>query len=455
MARKSGSVVARMQKNKVYAPPWYADVPRSSFVPALAGYSILIFGVFGFGAWAATAPIDGAVVAPGVFVATTQNKIIQHLEGGIISDISVKEGERVRAGQTLVKLDPTNASADLLRLKLRRAQLRATDARLTAEAGEKSRIEFPNDLLEKSHDTDVKAALNSETAIFVANRRKLNNEIEILNRSIAAFHQRIDGDKFRLESAKRQQALVEEELVGKTKLLKSGLIRKPEYLAVQRVHANIVGEVGHRKSEIDDARERIKGTHEQIARARSVAISEAVEERKRISGELKDLRERITAAQDVLQRVEIKAPVDGIVVKLEYHTSGGVVRPGTNILSLLPVGDELVIESRIRPQDIDNLRIGQDAIVRLTALNQRVTPMIPARVTYVSADSVPDEQDRLGDNVYVTRVQLDGVEISKLENFLATPGMPAEVYIKTGQRTFFEYLMQPVADTLARAFRES
>ncbi len=436
---------------------WFSEVPRSGRAPLLAGYATLFFGVFGFGAWAGTAPIDGAVVASGVFVATSQNKIVQHLEGGIIDQILIKEGQIVEEGQTLVRLKNTNALADLKRLKIRQAQLRAMDARLRSEAkGFQDLVSYPKDIAATDLAPDVRAIMRTQNEIYKARREKLENEVAIHKQTIAAYKQRIKGNEAELNSVSQQRKIVEEELKGKQQLLKAGLVRKPEYFALKRAHANMTGEIGRRTFDVADTKERIAGTLAQIERVKNIAVQTAVEERLTIEGELKDIRERITSAESVLKRIEIKAPVRGIVVKLHYHTAGGVIGPGNSILALLPMGDELVIEARIRPEDIDIVSTGQLANVRLTALSQRVTPMVPGSVVYVSADALPNDTTRLSDdNVYVARVQLDAEEAAKIQNFLPTPGMPSEVYIKTGERTFFQYLMQPVFDSFTRAFREA
>ena len=186
-----------------------------------------------------------------------------------------------------------------------------------------------------------------------------------------------------------------------------------------------------------------------------MAVQQAVEDLQTNANELKDVGERITAARRVVAGLDIIAPVAGVVVKLNYFTVGGVIRPGNDILALLPLGDELIIEVNVRPQDIDHVKIGQEALVRLPALNQRLTPMLPGNVTYVSADAIPNEKKQNADNIYIAHIQLDAAMARQVRNFTPTPGMPAEVFIKTGQRTFFEYLVKPVRDTMSRAFRES
>jgi HlyD family secretion protein len=232
-------------------------------------------------------------------------------------------------------------------------------------------------------------------------------------------------------------------------------VRKGDYFGQLRTKETIKAEIMRARSDIADNAARIEGTLSQIARIRKLAIQAAVEELHPIQAELKDISERITTAQSVLKRIDVKAPVRGIVVRLNYHTAGGVVRPGNDILTLLPLGDELIIEARVRPQDIDNLNNGQSAMVRLTALNQRITPMVTGRVIYVSADAIQNDRNQSADNAYVTRVKLDTASAAELRNFLPTPGMPVEVYIRTGERTFFQYLARPITDVMSRAFRES
>jgi HlyD family type I secretion membrane fusion protein len=434
---------------------WAPGVPTSVRGANRVGFAVIVIGVFGFGAWAGSAPIDGAVLSPGVFVATSQNKIIQHLEGGIIREIRVREGETVEAGQPLMMLDDTAPRSELVRLQQRHTQLQATQARLKAEIAESPAISFPQEIGRNLNPLEAQSILEAHRGIFEARRRKLTSEIAIQEQSIASFEQRILGDEARLKSLQAQFGLVEEELAGKTTLYDKGLVRKPEYLAAMRFKANMTGEIVRARSEVGDDRERIIGARKQIERLRHVAIQTAAEELNTTEAELKDTRERMTAAQGVLGRLSIEAPVRGTVVKLNYHTAGGVIRPGNDILAMLPHGDELIIEVRIRPQDIDNVKTGQEALVRLTALNQRLTPMISGAVAYVSADALPNERKLNEDNIYIARIRLDVNEARNVKGFNPTPGMPAEVYIKTGERTFIQYLLRPVLDSLARAFREN
>jgi len=281
------------------------------------------------------------------------------------------------------------------------------------------------------------------------------SEVAILEQGIAALRESINGGRAQLRAVQVQLGLVAQELEAKRELLKKGYVRKPDVLALERARAGLEGQIGQLTAGISDARERISREEQKIAHVRSQLIQSATEQLRNTLSELDDVRERMRMAEGVSERVTIAAPVKGIVVKLMFHTPGGVVAPGKDILELLPVNDELVIEVRVRPQDIDSVHTGQEALVRLTALNQRITPMIPGKVIYVSADALSDEQrGPTHGSAYLARISLDKKAVSELPKFRPTPGMPAEVFIKTGERTFFAYLLRPLTDSFARAFRE-
>ncbi len=435
---------------------WYESLPRSTRFPTIAGVVVMATMVMGFGVWGNTAPIAGAVVASGVFVATGQNKIIQHLEGGVIRDIHVREGDAVEQGQLLIELDSTTANTELRRLFLRRVRLTAIDARLQAEMREQETIAFPEELTSLD-GSEVKEILESQKLTFTARRNNMNSDIAGINESINALNERIQGSKIQLEGVRRQIKFIEEEIETKQYLLQTGLVRKPELLVLQRTQANLEGEVGRIMGDIGDAKERIAKAVEQINGVRKAAIKTAVEQMHEVRGELVDVRERMQSAKGVLDRVRITAPVKGVVVKLRYHTQGGVIEAGKNIMEILPLKDELIIEARVRPQDIDSVKHGQHATVRLTALNQRITPMISGEVIYLSADTLADERksQQVGPtDIYIVRVKLNNAEAAAVHGFSPTPGMPAEVYIKTSERTFFQYVVKPIHDSMLRAFRE-
>jgi len=437
---------------------WYDSLPRSTKSPTVAGALIMAVVLMGFGVWGNMAPIAGAVVASGVFVVTGQNKIVQHLEGGVIREIFVREGDTVEAGQILLKLDDTAARAELQRLFLRRTRLSAMDARLQAEMKEETDITLPPEIVAwLGKSPDVKEIVDSQQMTFAARRNNLNSDVKSIQESINALEERIRGSRVQLDAVRRQIVLLDEEIVTKDRLVQAGLVRKPELMVLQRSKANLEGEVGRIMGDIGDAKERIARAVEQINGVRKTAIKTAVEQMHGVRGELADVRERMHSAKGVLDRIRVTAPVSGVVVKLRYHTRGGVVEAGKNIMELLPMKDELIIEARLRPQDIDSVKHGQAAMVRLTALNQRITPMVSGDVVYLSADTLADEKksQQVGPtDIYLVRVRLNSEESRNLPGFSPTPGMPAEVYIKTAERTFFQYLMRPIYDSFMRAFRE-
>ncbi len=445
-----------MPRKVIAVREWYADVPRRTYMPTVLGFLAIVVFVAGFGVWANSAPIAGAVISFGTFVTTGQNKIVQHLEGGIIRDILVREGDLVEEGQTLLQLDETAPKAELDRLLLRHMRDEAMEARLIAQIRDQPEVIYPASLLANKDDPDVRSIVGAQQLTFEAWRKNLEADVAALKDSISAIKERVTAAETQKKAVERQIQLIGEELAAKSSLLPGGLVRKPEILALQRAQAGLHGEVGKLDGEMGEAKEQIARTQQQILSMRTAAIKEAVEQLHRTRGEIADVRERIRSQQGVLSRVNITAPVRGIVVKLRYHTTGGVIEPGKNILEILPLRDGLIIEVRVRPQDIDHVKVGQEASIRLTALNRRTTPTLSGKVIYVSADALPDDlQTVQGREVYVVRIALDEHQPPPMENFKPKPGMPAEVYIKTTERTFLEYLMQPIKDSMSRAFRES
>jgi membrane fusion protein, type I secretion system len=436
---------------------WHAGIPRSTRTATIFGFFVMAAFLLGFGSWASTAPIAGAIIAGGSFVATGENKIIQHLEGGVIKEIRVREGDVVEKGDVLIDLDEREPRTELRRLELRKARAVAQEARLIAEMNEKDDVIVPQELVAQNSNPDIAEILERERQALAARRNAVKTEIATLMEGVDALNQRVEGGKVQLTAVRQQLAYVEEELEGKKSLLKKGLIRKPEVLSLERAKANLSGEIGRLNGEIGDARERIARIMEQVAGVRNNTVKAAVEEMHKVSAELKDVRELINAAKAVVERVSITAPVNGIVVKLQYHTPGGVIEPGKPIMEILPIQAELLIEAQVKPRDIDVVKRGQHAMIRLSALNRRITPMIPGEVVYVSADSLvsgKQETQQTPSDVYIARIKLDLIEVSKLPDFAPTPGMPVEVYIKTADRTFLEYLFKPIEDSMSRAFRE-
>jgi HlyD family type I secretion membrane fusion protein len=454
-----------MRAEKDSIGEWYRDVPLSAKWSVFTGLAILVVWLGCFGVWAGVAPLNSAVVARGTFVTNGQNKLVQHLEGGIIREIAAKEGDVVEANQVLARMDDTAAKAKLRRLILKKYRLLAMKTRLEAEMHGSETIETPTAFSENARDPEITGILELQRAELRARRASLATEESVLRKQIAGLEESIRGYQAQVQATKDRLALFVEELKDKDSLLGQQLVRKSDVLALRRSEASLGGDLGEFLGRIADSRERIAQANERIAQLHSTALRDAIKELRETETDLDDVEEQIRAAQDVVDRVEVRSPVRGIVVKSNFHTAGGVVSPGAVILELLPIGDERIIEAHVNPRDISHVSVGQQALVRLSALNQRITPMVGASVIYVSADALaeqvqvntearPDSDTRR--EYYVVRVRLDQDDIGRrMPEFVPTPGMPADVYIKTGERTFFEYIMKPVFDSFSRAFRET
>lgn len=439
---------------------WHKGVPTDSRGPIRIGAAILLLCLGGFSVWASVAPLEGAVVVSGSFVATGQNKQVQHLEGGIVREVLVWEGQHVEAGQPLIRLDPTAAEARLRRLVLRRHRLVILKARLKAEAKGEEHFALPDDGDFVEGGEEVASIYASQLVELKARRAKITDEEAVLRREIAGLQESITGYKAQARATGERMNLFSEELKDKSELLARQLVRRTEILALRRAEAGLSGEFASLQARAADARERVSRAEQQIAQIRSAALQKSLEDLRATETELDDVREQIRAARDVMDRIEIRAPVAGIVVRLFHNTTGGVVAAGAVVLELLPINNELIIEARLNPNEVVHVKEGLGAMVRLTALNQRLTPMIEGKVVYLSADTVSQREpfaakDAARRDTFVVRVKLDEQSAhNKIENFRPTPGMPADVFIKTDERTFLEYIMKPLSDTFVRAFRE-
>jgi len=374
----------------------------------------------------------------------------------------VREGDLVEAGQTLVRLDDTPAKSKLRRLVLRENRLLTMQARLEAQIDLKEDFELPKSLA-AGKDPEVAQIFARQKMELKARRQNQADEEQVLRKEVAALKESIGGYDAQTKAVEQRLTLFSEELRDKKSLLDRQLARKTEVMALRRAEADLAGSRGELLGRIADSRERIARSEQQITELRSAAMQKTIEELRQTETELDDVREQIGASRDVLQRIDIRSPDRGIVVRVNYHSNGAVVAPGAIILELLPVDDKLIIEGRVNPNDISHVHEGQDALVRLTALNQRLTPVIAGHVVYVSADAIADQQQQqqpanlvpFHHQSYIVRVKLDEDDVhKKIGEFNPTPGMPADVYIKTGERTFFEYMLRPVLDSFSRAFRE-
>ncbi|CAN7731070.1 HlyD family type I secretion periplasmic adaptor subunit [Mesorhizobium amorphae] len=439
---------------KVHDMQWYSEVPRSIWKQTVVGVLLISVAFGGFGTWAFTAPLASAIVAQGSFVATGQNKIVQHLEGGIIKEILVSEGDHVTLDQPLVKLDETAAQTNERQLFLRKARLEAIAARLNAEVQGSARIQFPAIILDNQYDPEVTPIMESQQLNFEAAKRKRDSEIGLFDQNKKAMEFRNDGIEEQISSVRRQLQFLKEEYQGKKKLLDQGLIRGTEVKAIQRAMADADGQIGKMVAEVSENREQIIRFEQQITQTNDAYRQAALQELQSLEAELDAVREQSREAQNVLRRVTINAPVPGTIIRMHYHTAGGVIESGKAILEILPSDVPLVIEAQVPRTDIDNVKVGQQASIRLIALNRRTTPVLEGEVYYVSADALPEMTGPTPKEVYLARVRLPPSELAKVHGFTPTPGMPAEILVQTEARTFFSYLTKPIADSMARAFME-
>jgi HlyD family type I secretion membrane fusion protein len=415
-----------------------------------AGIVGLFFGVFG--AWAAFAPLESAAVARGVISVETQRKTIQHLEGGIVGEILVRDGDEVTADAILVVLDDTQARATLDLLRGRHSAARALEARLIAERDGAAEIAFPEDARD-SAEADVAELVRAQRNIFTGRRQSIAGQVAIMQQRIAQIQQEIRGLEGQTAAQAEQLALTNEEIASNQKLVDQGLSGKTRLLELQRALAEVTGEHSQSLAAIARAQQNIEETRLQMADLRTNFINEAVQQLGVVQTELLDLNEQIRAAEDVLRRTVIRSPMAGTVVGLQVHTVGGVVAPGQALLDVVPKGDRLIVEAFIDPNDIDVVEVGLEAQVRLTALTQRNLAPLEGHVTTVSADRLTDE--RTGASYFLARVELDDDPAENLDGERLYPGMQAEVMIVTGARTTLDYLSRPLVDSFNRAFREN
>ena len=441
---------------KVHDIEWYSDVPRSIRKQTIVGLVLVAVAFGGFGTWASTAPLAAAVLAQGSFVATGQNKILQHLEGGIIEQILVSEGDEVVEGQALVQLDETAALARKRELFLRHMRLDVTATRLTAQFETMEKLDLSSLVKEYRGDTDVWAILVSQQLNFRAQQQKLSSEIALLQQNIRALEFREIGYTRQRDASIRQLDLLNDEYAAKEILLKKGVARANEVKAILRAIAEAEGQIGRLEAEIAETQtQRTKGEQE-VLRATSAYREDALERLQAIQGERDMVRQQLREASNILERATINAPVSGTVVRIHYHTNGGVIESGKAILEILPADVPLIIEAQISRNDIDSVKLGQEAIIRLVALNQRTTPVIQGEVFYLSADALQQSGNGspAANDVYLARINIAPTELARVHGFTPTPGMPAEVMIQTNERTFFNYIAKPITDSMSRAFSE-
>lgn len=444
MTLESGSDPFEHRSSRSIGPPFGRGL-------TLAGFAIIIFLCGTFAAWSLKAPIDSAVVAPGVVSVDSNVRTIQHLEGGIVQSILVKEGDTVEQGQVLIRLQNTLSASERNELLGQYFEARATEARLAAERDGLDAVELPPELREKVGDDALASALAGQRSIFENRRALLEDRLTILNRTKAGLESEIEGLNGQIRSSQRQLELIEEELGDVSLLFEQQLAVKSRVMSLERDKAELEGAISASQAAIGSARERIQEAALRMAELRASMATEVVEQLRETRARANELHQRLTAAEDRMRRTEIRSPISGIVVGLDVHTVGGVIAAGQPLLDVVPVNDKLVILASVDPLDIDQVKVGLPATVWLSAVNRRNQPSIEGEVKTVSADRLIEPAT--GSAFYRARVELDMEDVDR-SAVRMQPGMSAEVMIRTGTRTTWDYLTAPIARNFSRAMRE-
>ena len=452
------SLVSGRKRGGVIIPPPQVpphpllDLPAPrTRLPMILGLFTSIVFVGGFAAWSALAPLAEASIAPGVIRVEGTRRTISHLEGGIIREILVRDGSKVKAGDVLMRLDTVQADSTLEMSRAQRWGLMAQDARLVAEVAQRSEISFATDLL-ASPDPRALDAVTGQRALFSARRASITSQVQVLGSRVDQQTAVISGARGQLVATQRQLVLIRQEETMRRGLVQQGLARLPDLLAVQRQMAGLEGALVELTGQIDRGQATIDEARKQMQQVVDQRLQEVGTELREVRSKLSETEERLRAATDVVTRRDILASDAGTIVNLRQFTLGGIVKPGDSVMDLVPDGDRLVAEVNVQPYDIDTVYPGLLAEIRLPAFKQRLVPYLHGQVTWVAADVTVNDQTR--QQYYRAFIAINPEQLAALPNVFLTPGMPVEGHIKIGERSFFRYITQPIRDSFSRSFRE-
>lgn len=414
------------------------------------GAAIVLAG--GIGGWAGTAEIAGAVIAPGSLVVDSNVKKVQHPTGGVVGELHVRDGDRVKTGALLVRLDETVTRANLAIVLKSLDELAARQARLEAERDGEEGLIFPKELLARSPDPAVLRVLAGEGRLFELRRAARAGQKAQLNERILQVEEQIRGLNEQIVAKASEIEFINQELEGVRELWRKNLVQITRLTTLERDAARLRGERGALVASIAQAKAKITETQLQVLQIDQDLRSEVSKELGEIRAKTSELIEKRVAAEDQLKRIDIRAPQDGRVHQLAVHTVGGVINAGETIMLIVPAGDVLTVEARIAPHNIDQIRAGQNAVLRFSTFNQRTTPELNGEVSRVSPDIIQDP--KTATSFYTVRITLPDSEIARLSGLKLVPGMPVEAFIQTDERTAISYLIKPISDQLMRSWRE-
>ena len=425
---------------------------RDHINPGIRIGSYIIFAFIGFFIiWGGIAPIDSAVISQGVIVPVGKSKNVQHLQGGIIEKIIVTEGKLVKKGDPLIELSKTQAKSRLQVLKNQYYTKKLTEIRINAELLNKDYLDIDSMLDDAIKENDLQKIYDSEVNLLKFNLSTFKGQEELYNQQLVITEDMIKGIKDQLESLARQKSLVQEELNSVNILLAKKLVQKTRVLALERNKAELDGKISEYNSQLNRYSDTINETKIKIEQLKQNKHRELNTELKTIHEQIASLKEEIDAAKDIEDRTMITAQEDGVVTNLKYHSIGGIIPPGGVIMEIVPLGENLEIEARILPQDIDVVSENQKAKILLSAFKARFIPRINGVVKYIAADKTIDE--RTGQSYFLAKISIDYDEVKKLGKTLL-PGMPAEVFIVTGEHTFLEYFLSPIINSFRHSMHE-
>ena len=414
---------------------------------------LVLLLVVGIGGWAYTSEFAGAVIAQGSLVVDTSVKKVQHPTGGVVAELKVRDGNQVKAGDIVIKLDDTQTRANLQIVAKGLDELSARRAREESELEGEEKVTFPAELLaRKNDDPDVARLVSGETKLFETRRKTREGLKSQLAERVSQSEEEIRGLTAQVASKEKQIEWIQQELEGVRDLWSKKLVQFNRVTSLERDLARLAGERGQLIASVAQSKGKIAETRIQILQIEQDMRTEVGKDLAEIRGKSAELVEKRVAAEDQLKRVDIRAPQDGMVHQLDVHTVGGVVSAGQQIMLIVPGADKLIVEAKVQPQDIDQVRLGQAAVMRFTNFNSRTTPEVNGEVSLVSADVTTDQ--RTGLSYYTVRISVPTEELAKLEGPKLIPGMPVEVFIQTKVRTVVSYFVRPFQDQIAKAFRE-